>query len=80
MPPMGKTFGRVLVFLVAVPFVATTQVQGQKVPDLQGTFDVATMTPLERPAEFKGRAKLTPEEAKAMEEYEAKRREILSRM
>jgi hypothetical protein len=43
--------------------------------DLQGTWDVATMTPVERPAEFKGRATLTPAEAKAMEDYEARRQE-----
>src|SRR3954463_5988654 len=53
----------------------TTAGLGQPVPDLRGTFDVATMTPLERPAEFKGRAKLTPDEARAMEAYEARRQE-----
>jgi hypothetical protein len=41
-------------------------------PDLQGTFDVATITPLQRPA---GVAKLvlTPQEAAALEQYEAQR-------
>ena len=60
---------------VALLFVLTTPLQGQRVPDLQGTYDVATMTPMERPAEFNGRAKLTPEEAKAIEAYEAKRQQ-----
>jgi hypothetical protein len=60
---------------LGLPFLAAQPAQGQRVPDLQGTFDVATMTPLERPAEFKGRAVLTADEAKAMEEYEAKRQE-----
>ena len=61
---------------LALPFVLATGAFGQqRVPDLQGTYDVATMTPLERPAEFKGRATLTPAEAKAMEDYEAKRQE-----
>ncbi len=60
---------------VAMPLLATQAVRGQQIPDLQGTYDVATMTPMERPAEFKGRAALTPEEARAMEEYEAKRQE-----
>jgi hypothetical protein len=32
-------------------------------PDLQGTWDYWTFTPLERPAEFAGRETLTPEEA-----------------
>ena len=44
-------------------------------PDLQGVYDVATMTPLERPASFGTRANLTREEADAMEAYEAQRQE-----
>ncbi len=36
-------------------------------PDLQGIYDVATMTPLERPAEPGNRLVLTKEEAAAME-------------
>src|SRR5262245_65998762 len=42
-------------------------------PDLQGMYDVATMTPLERPAEAGGRAVLTKEEAAALEQYEYQR-------
>ena len=68
-----KACGYATLLAAALPFVLVTPTQGQNVPDLQGTYDVATMTPLERPAEFQGRAKLTPEEARAMEEYEAKR-------
>jgi hypothetical protein len=41
-------------------------------PDLQGTYDVATMTPVERPAGVKSLA-LTNEEAAALETYEAQR-------
>jgi hypothetical protein len=70
-----KATGMVASAAVATVLMTTTAVHGQRVPDLQGTYDVATMTPLERPPELKGRAKLTPEEAKAMEEYEAKRQE-----
>ena len=33
-------------------------------PDLQGVWSFATLTPLERPAEFAGKAYLTPQEAK----------------
>jgi hypothetical protein len=44
-------------------------------PDLTGTYDVATMTPLQRPAEFGNRRALTPQEAAAMEEYERQRQE-----
>ena len=41
-------------------------------PDLQGTYDVATMTPVERPAGVKSLT-LTKEEAAALELYEAER-------
>jgi hypothetical protein len=67
------------VAIASVAWLWTTPLHGQRRPadprDLQGTWDVATMTPLERPAEFKGRAALTAAEAKAMEEYEARRQE-----
>jgi hypothetical protein len=39
-------------------------------PDLQGTFTFATITPLQRPAEFAGKAVLTPEEAARFEKNE----------
>jgi hypothetical protein len=42
-------------------------------PDLQGTYEIATITPLERPAQFGNRANLTKEEAAAMETYEQQR-------
>src|SRR5262245_47088407 len=42
-------------------------------PDLQGMYDLATMTPVDRPTEFGTRAVMTPEEAKAAEQYEAQR-------
>src|SRR5476649_2252931 len=41
-------------------------------PDLQGVYDVATVTPMERPAEAKGRPTLTDEEAAAAEAYDRK--------
>ena len=42
-------------------------------PNLSGTYDAATMTPLERPAQFEGRPTMTPEEAAAAEQHEAQR-------
>jgi len=45
-------------------------------PDLQGTYDVATMTPVERMAGVKNLV-MTPEEAAAAEQYEAKRHQGL---
>jgi hypothetical protein len=46
-------------------------------PDLQGTYDVATITPLERPAQFKS-LNLTPQEAAKLEGAEAAREEKLN--
>src|SRR4029450_1194349 len=40
-------------------------------PDLQGVWTNATITPLERPAQFSGRATLTAEEAAALEKQVA---------
>ena len=42
-------------------------------PDLQGTYDVATVTPIERPADARGRLILTDEEAAAAEAYDHQR-------
>src|SRR5688500_8200755 len=42
-------------------------------PDLQGTWDYRTITPLERPAQYGDREFLTDEEVKVLEERAAKR-------
>ena len=39
-------------------------------PDLQGVYDVATITPLERPASLGSRLVLTDEEVANLEKYE----------
>ena len=44
---------------------------GSGYPDLSGTYDAATLTPLERPRRFGDKAFLTPEEAETMAKYEA---------
>jgi len=44
-------------------------------PDLTGVYDMATMTPLERPIEYGGRLLLTAEEVAAMVQYEEQRNE-----
>jgi hypothetical protein len=44
-------------------------------PDLQGMFNVATITPLERPAEYGNRLVMTDQEAAAIERYEQLRNE-----
>ena len=43
-------------------------------PDLQGVWALQTLTPLQRPAEFAGRATLTEDEAATMEEEAARNR------
>src|SRR5215831_3607739 len=47
-------------------------------PDLQGTYNVATITPIDRPAEFGNRQNLTKEEAAKLENAEAQRTEKLA--
>jgi hypothetical protein len=47
-------------------------------PDLQGVYDAATMTPVERPARYGNRLVLTPAEAYDIEHYEEKRIEQTS--
>jgi hypothetical protein len=42
-------------------------------PDLSGTYDIATITPIERPAEAGGRLVITDEEAAAAAAYEKQR-------
>jgi hypothetical protein len=42
-------------------------------PDLQGVYDAATMTPVERPAVYGNRLTLTPKEAYDIEHYEEQR-------
>ena len=44
-------------------------------PDLTGLYDVATMTPVERPTEYGDRLFLTNEEVAAMVQYEEQRNE-----
>jgi hypothetical protein len=57
--------------LPAKPFNAPKTPWGD--PDLQGIWNFGTITPLERPAQFKDRATLTPEEVARLNEDEARR-------
>lgn len=38
-------------------------------PDLSGTYNIATLTPLQRPEQYGDKATITPEEAKAIADY-----------
>ena len=48
-------------------------------PDLQGIYDIATLTPLERPAMFGNNLTLTPKQAKRLEQQVADRKEHAAR-
>jgi hypothetical protein len=50
---------------LATPYVAPRNVHGQ--PDLQGTWNFGTLTPLERPDRLAGRTHLTDDEIEAIE-------------
>jgi hypothetical protein len=75
-----RRFAGCIVAVVAVGLLASASVDAQSRttfrtpwgdPDLQGIWSNATLTPLERPAEFAGKTHLTEAEAKA---YEARLR------
>jgi hypothetical protein len=65
----GTAIGLVLVTAVAVSAAEKASIPrtSDGHPDLQGTWSYATLTTLERPAEFKNKPFLTPEEAVAFE-------------
>ena len=46
-------------------------------PDIQGLFNAATMTPIERPAQFKGRLTMTEDEAKQLQAAQKSRTDRL---
>jgi len=66
-PPLGAQVSRRASSITAMPRTPDGH------PDLQGMYDVATMTPLERPAGLGNRLVLTNEEAAALERYEEER-------
>jgi hypothetical protein len=72
--PHSRQLGALLatLFIGGAFLGAQTTHTTHQVPDLQGTWSFATLTPMERPAEFKDKAVLTEEEAR---EYAAQRRE-----
>ncbi len=62
----------------AAPRAATNPRTADGHPDLQGFYDVATITPVERPAQFGDRMNLTRQEVQALENAEAARDEKLN--
>ncbi len=72
--------------LFGIALAASAAAQDQSVkraadghPDLSGTYDTATLTPLERPDQFGDKLYLTPEEAAAIEKQELALSEELGR-
>jgi hypothetical protein len=74
-----------IAFLASSPLAAQAPARAEKPytgprmpdgrPDLQGIFNVATITPVDRPAQYGNRLVLTDAEAAAMEQYEVQRNE-----
>ena len=62
------TVGLCTLLLMAVP----AESRAADRPDLSGTYNVATLTPLQRPERYKGKANITAEEAQAIAEYWSK--------
>src|SRR2546428_1680615 len=68
----------ILISMIAIPIIAAGQARTPDGhPDLQGTYDLATLTPLERPAGAK--AALTAEEAAKLEKEVEARKEAAGR-
>ena len=71
---------------VGIAILLTSQISAQERvsrtpwghPDLQGLWNVGTMTPVERPASAKGRLTMTVDEARALEKQQAAARAKLA--
>jgi hypothetical protein len=64
-----------LAAVLCVPVLVAGQRGGNRPPNLEGTWNSATTTPLERPAELKDKAFFTPEEAERWDREFARRNE-----
>jgi hypothetical protein len=73
---MGPCCLRLVAVLLLVPaYLSGQRAGGERRPNLEGIWNSATTTPLERPAELKDKAFFTPEEAAAWDRASAKRNE-----
>ena len=66
---------RLLVALSSIPALLSAQQPGTRRPNLEGTWNSATATPLERPAQLKDKPFFTPKEAAEFEAEVARRNE-----
>ncbi|HVS66677.1 MAG TPA: hypothetical protein VMT85_24600 [Thermoanaerobaculia bacterium] len=83
---MESALGLVLTLLLLAPATAIAQAGSVDVPrmpdgrpDLSGTYDAATLTPLQRPPELGDKLTLTDEEAAEIAEQMRRRRELENR-
>ena len=68
--PLGLVCTLLVAALAATPFAVAAKDSATKAArDLSGTYDIATLTPLQRPDRFEGKATLTEEEAAAIAKY-----------
>jgi hypothetical protein len=65
----NRLTGLAVLPLLVVSFLPASAVHAQERPDLSGTYDVATLTPLQRPERFADKKTITPEEAEAIAAY-----------
>ena len=54
--------------LLSWPVLTSTAFAAQSPPDLSGTYDIATLTPLQRPEFYGDKLYLSPDEAKQIEQ------------
>ena len=64
---------RLLIVVLAMPVIAAGQGRAPRRPNLEGIWNSATVTPIERPANLKDKPFFTPEEAAAFERAYAER-------
>ena len=69
---MSKSAGIAILTTAAAIYLtsaSTPAAAADSTPDLSGTYNVATLTPLQRPKRFEGKATISAEEAKEISEY-----------
>ncbi len=68
-PVMTQTLLLSLGFLLVNPAISLADQREKNRPDLSGTYNVATLTPLERPAQYGNKLTITPEQAEEIAAY-----------
>ena len=66
---MSKILSAAILVAAASHCVPVAVQAADEPPDLSGTYNIATLTPLQRPKRFEGKPTITTEEAKEIAEY-----------